>query len=113
MVRWVCNSKERIVAMSIATISSKGQITLPAHIRKKLGIAVSDRVEVESNEDSIIIRPMPRFLAFEGFLGKALPQAEDTCAGRGRLSSRGRGNRSDETGSLRRCECLFPILHDR
>ena len=63
--------------MSMSTISSKGQITLPAALRRKLGIKPNDRVLVELADDAIMIRPAADLFALEGFLGEALPAAEE------------------------------------
>lgn len=63
--------------MSVATISEKGQITLPAKIRAQLGMKAHDRVVVESDEHSIIIRKSPDFFALKGFLKKGLSLAEE------------------------------------
>ena len=59
--------------MSLSTISSKGQITLPAALRRRLGIKAHDRVTVELGNDEIVIKPVPDIFQFEGCLGKALP----------------------------------------
>jgi len=40
-----------------STISSKGQITVPQEIRKRLGLAPGDRVEFVEEEDRTVIRP--------------------------------------------------------
>lgn len=40
-----------------STISSKGQITVPLQIRRRLGLKVGDRVEFAVDEDRTIIRP--------------------------------------------------------
>jgi len=63
--------------MSIATISSKGQITLPVQVRRKLGIGPHDRVLIEANDDAIVIRRAPDLFELEGFLGKSLPREEE------------------------------------
>jgi AbrB family looped-hinge helix DNA binding protein len=44
--------------MASAKVSEKGQITLPAAIRRKLGIAANSRVELTLRDDEIVIRPM-------------------------------------------------------
>ena len=59
--------------MSLSTISSKGQITLPAALRRKLGIKAHDRVTVELADTEIVIKPVADLFQLEGFLGKALP----------------------------------------
>jgi AbrB family looped-hinge helix DNA binding protein len=63
--------------MPFATVSSKGQITLPAASRRRLGIKARDRVAIEVVDDAIVIRPVPDFFDLEGFLGKALPAEEE------------------------------------
>lgn len=43
--------------MTLATISDKGQLTLPAQMRKRLGIKSRSKVEVDIRDGEIIIRP--------------------------------------------------------
>ncbi len=45
--------------MSIATLSSKSQLVLPAEIRRKLGIHPGDRLVVELEGDHAVIRKRP------------------------------------------------------
>ena len=52
--------------MSLATVSSKGQITLPAKIRRELGIRSRDRVQFLVRGDEIVIRPLPSFRQLRG-----------------------------------------------
>ncbi len=40
-----------------STISSKGQITVPLEVRKRLGLSVGDRVEFVVDKDRTTIRP--------------------------------------------------------
>jgi len=40
-----------------STISSKGQITVPLEVRKRLGLRVGDRVEFVVDKDRTTIRP--------------------------------------------------------
>jgi len=48
---------ERI--MSTATVTSKGQITIPVEVRQRLGIDAGDRVEfVEIAEREFVIKPI-------------------------------------------------------
>lgn len=68
--------------MVTATVSSKGQITLPASMRKKLGIGVSEKVVLESQGNAIVIRKAKDFFKYEGFAGKALFTEEE----RGRMA---------------------------
>lgn len=59
--------------MILATVSSKGQITLPAGARRALGIRQHSRVSVEVRKDELVIKSAPDLLALKGFAGKALP----------------------------------------
>jgi antitoxin PrlF len=53
-----------------STISSKGQITLPLEVRKRLGVAPGDRVEFAVEGDRTVIRPLRSELnPFEKFIG--------------------------------------------
>ena len=63
--------------MPISTISTKGQITLPARIRKQLGIKPRDRVAIDVVEDAIVIKRAVNIFELRGFLGKALPADEE------------------------------------
>ena len=66
--------------MTISMVSEKGQITLPAAARRKVGIKPQDRVMIEATDDAIIIRPVVDFFALEGFLGDALSEEEEKRA---------------------------------
>ena len=56
-----------------STISSKGQVTVPIEVRRRLGLKEGDRVEFAFEEGRTILRPA-RSAAnpFEAFLG-AIP----------------------------------------
>jgi antitoxin PrlF len=57
-----------------STISSKGQITVPQEIRKRLGLETGDRVEFVMEEDRTVIRPVrSEANPFEKFIGIADP----------------------------------------
>ena len=43
--------------MTLAQVSNKGQVTLPAKARKSLGIMPRSRVELEVRGNEIVIRP--------------------------------------------------------
>lgn len=60
--------------MTVAKVSSKGQITLPAAARREAGINLHDRVYIESRNGEIVVRPVPDLMKFRGFAGKALPR---------------------------------------
>ncbi len=42
-----------------SSVSPKGQITIPADIRKQFGIDTKDRVSIEVRNDDIIVKPLP------------------------------------------------------
>jgi antitoxin PrlF len=52
--------------MSLATVSSKGQVTLPANIRMKLGIQSKDKVQFIIRDDEVIIKPLRSFRELRG-----------------------------------------------
>ena len=56
-----------------STISSKGQITVPQEIRKRLGLETGDRVEFVVEEDRTVFRParseVDPFGKYRGILG--------------------------------------------
>ena len=44
--------------MPLVRVKDKYQVTIPAKIRKELGLKVGDYLEVESQGDAIILRPV-------------------------------------------------------
>jgi antitoxin PrlF len=57
-----------------STISSKGQITVPQEIRKRLGLEAGDRVEFVVEEGRTVFRPVRSEVnPFEKFIGIAEP----------------------------------------
>jgi AbrB family looped-hinge helix DNA binding protein len=60
--------------MSLATVSSKGQITLPAKIRAALGIRSKDKVRVVVRDDEVVIKPVR---SFRQLRGSVLPKEGD------------------------------------
>ena len=66
--------------MTIATLSSKGQITLPAAARRSVGLKFHDRVAIETRGEEIIVRKARDFFALKGFLGRALPRDKERAA---------------------------------
>lgn len=49
--------------MTIATVTSKGQIAIPAPIRKRLGIHQGTRLYVEERGEEIVLKPLnPEYL---------------------------------------------------
>jgi AbrB family looped-hinge helix DNA binding protein len=39
------------------TLSTKGQIVLPAAMRRRLGLRARSKVEIEEREDGLLVRP--------------------------------------------------------
>lgn len=66
--------------MPTAAVSIKGQITLPARFRRKLGLGPQGRVTIETEGDAIVIRRAADFFELDGFLGKALPPEKEKAA---------------------------------
>jgi antitoxin PrlF len=54
--------------MTQSTITSKGQTTLPAPIRRALHLKAGDKVQYELQGDSVIMRPQPGVMAVFGAL---------------------------------------------
>ena len=49
--------------MAFATVTSKGQIVIPARVRKKYGIEKGTRLHIEEQGDELILRPItPAYL---------------------------------------------------
>jgi AbrB family looped-hinge helix DNA binding protein len=61
-----------------ATVSSKGQITLPMAIRKKLGIEPGSKISFESDGKQLIIKPEKPISAYYGILKPYLPADFDS-----------------------------------
>ncbi|MEI7956221.1 MAG: type II toxin-antitoxin system PrlF family antitoxin [Verrucomicrobiota bacterium] len=49
--------------MTQSTITSKGQTTLPAHIRRALHLKTGDKIVFEIQGDSVVIRTQPGVMA--------------------------------------------------
>ena len=52
--------------MGFVTVSSKGQITLPAKMRKQLGIRTMDRIQLVVRNHEIVIKPLRSFRELRG-----------------------------------------------
>jgi len=61
--------------MNVARISNKGQVTIPASVRKTLGIKEGDKVVFTEKEGNIILLNSNR-LAFEEFQREMAGEAE-------------------------------------
>ena len=51
-----------------AVVSSKGQVTLPAAMRTRLGIAAGSRIHFELRGNELVIKPELPMRAFRGLL---------------------------------------------
>jgi AbrB family looped-hinge helix DNA binding protein len=77
--------------MHMATISSKGQVTLPAQMRKKLKLRPNDRLVLETIDDTILIKKAPDFFDLEGFLGKSIGERKERQIAARAVSGRAKG----------------------
>lgn len=50
----------------VATVTSKGQVTLPVSIRRALSIRTGDRLSFAVEADRIVVERAPDFLALAG-----------------------------------------------
>jgi len=57
-----------------ATITSKGQITVPREVRQFLGVREGDRLLFESEGSYVRVRPVRRKSAFSKYRGIGNPQ---------------------------------------
>lgn len=79
-----------------AVVSSKGQVTLPAAMRAKLGIKPGSHIHFELREGELVIKPEVPMSTFRGMLkgfdlGNIEPEKEpdrDSRAGRENMDSR-------------------------
>ncbi|MEJ2201111.1 MAG: AbrB/MazE/SpoVT family DNA-binding domain-containing protein [Desulfuromonadaceae bacterium] len=71
-------------------VTSKGQVTIPNHIRRKLGIQPQSEVEfIEQGDQVVLVKKMPvsaeksRFRKYRGMARKGLSTAEIMALTRG------------------------------
>jgi AbrB family looped-hinge helix DNA binding protein len=62
-----------VIHMQLARVSSKGQITLPAAARRKLGIKPHSAVEVITGDSEITIRPTRSIRELSGIFRDRIP----------------------------------------
>jgi antitoxin PrlF len=77
--------------MTYATISSKGQITLPVQARRALGLQARDRVVIDVDRDQIVLRPIPGILSLAGTVGRAASRIEEREAAMAYVAKRQAG----------------------
>jgi AbrB family looped-hinge helix DNA binding protein len=56
--------------MTIASVSERGQISIPSAIRKKLGIRLKSKVSMEVGDHEITLRPIKSISDVEGIFHK-------------------------------------------
>ena len=49
-----------------SVVNIKGQVTIPANIRKLLGVEPQDKMVIMKEEDRIVIQPMPDIFSLMG-----------------------------------------------
>jgi len=54
--------------MITVQVSDKGQITIPASVRRKLGLKAKSRVEIDIRDNEAVIRPVQSILELSGIL---------------------------------------------
>jgi AbrB family looped-hinge helix DNA binding protein len=60
-----------------STISSKGQITVPVEVRRRLGLREGDRVRFVVKDGNVTVEPdRPQDNPFEKFIGALSPQGQ-------------------------------------
>jgi len=57
--------------MITAQVSDKGQITVPARVRKKLGMKAKSRVELEVRDEGVLIKPIRSVMELSGIFHEA------------------------------------------
>jgi AbrB family looped-hinge helix DNA binding protein len=82
--------KRKAIDMTVGTLSSKGQITLPAAARRAVGLNPGDRVAIEARDGEIVVRRARDFFALKGYLGRALPRDQERAAARQAATRLGR-----------------------
>jgi len=63
--------------VSTATVSSKGQITLPKRLRTRLGIQTGDLVTIEARDGRIVIQKAPHIFELIGIGGRSVGAARE------------------------------------
>ncbi|MCX6024052.1 MAG: type II toxin-antitoxin system PrlF family antitoxin [Chloroflexi bacterium] len=55
----------------ISTVTSKGQVTIPAEIRRHLGVATNDKLSFIIEDDGTVRVSVPRYPTIESLRGAA------------------------------------------
>jgi antitoxin PrlF len=63
--------KSKELVMASATLSSKGQVTLPKSVRERLGIEAGDRLEfIESEQGFLVVAATRDIRSLKGIVGR-------------------------------------------
>ena len=57
--------------MTAVRVSDKGQVTIPAEARKRLGINPRTRLDVEVRGDELVLRPVKSIMDLRGIFSEA------------------------------------------
>ena len=52
--------------MGIVKLSVKGQVVIPARIRKELGLAAGDKLLIERKQEEVILKPVTKLSQLRG-----------------------------------------------
>ncbi len=76
--------------MTTTKVSSKGQIVIPAEIRRRLGIRKGQRLIVETRGDAVVLRPATKayFDSLAGIIKGGPSLTEELLAERAREKAR-------------------------
>jgi len=55
-----------VVKMEIVKLSAKGQIVIPARLRKELGLSEGDRLVIERKQEEVILKPVVKLSKLRG-----------------------------------------------
>ncbi len=63
----------------VISVSTKGQVVLPAAMRKAFGIKAGDHLAVYASDDAIVIKPLavPVNVEFDAWLDAVRPRIEE------------------------------------
>ena len=73
------------MGVEVLTVSSKGQISIPLEIRKKMSIARGDKMAVYASDDVIMLKPIK--IPSEDDFEQLLDEAQEWAASVGYLES--------------------------
>ena len=65
--------------MEVTTISSKGQVVIPADIRQEMGLSSGAKLMVLTDGDNLLLKPLqkPKLQAFQALLRRSRQYAKE------------------------------------